>query len=271
MNEVSKPRVPPRVKASRPRGGPVPLSAVLGRGDIGYSLLCIFPLFLVYGVGVLAAPTMNGVDFFTRNLYAAVGYSVRNCLLVYGGLAVVFAGVLLFMRRHGALHRFSYLGVVLEAAVYALTLGSFIVFVMRNLLGIHDAQIHGPALALGRHGPALALGHNGAVIDIVLSLGAGVFEELVFRLGLFAGVAALLRLFLPVPHTLAVLISGLVSSLLFSAAHHMGALGEPWSTNVFIYRSIAGAVFATIFYYRSLAHAVYTHAFYDVYVGLFMS
>jgi membrane protease YdiL (CAAX protease family) len=263
MNELSKPRVPPRVKANpRPRGGPVALSAVLGRGDIGYSLLCIFPLFLVYGVGVLAAPTMNGVDFFTRNLYAAVGYSVRNCLLVYGGMALVFAGVLVLMRRHGALHRFSFLGVILEAAVYALTLGSFIVFVMRNLLGIHDAAINGPALALG---------HNGPVIDIVLSLGAGVFEEIVFRLGLFAGLAALLRLVLPVPHTLAVLISGLVSSLLFSAAHHMGVLGEPWSTNVFIYRSIAGAVFATIFYYRSLAHAVYTHAFYDVYVGLFLS
>ena len=69
----------------------------------------------------------------------------------------------------------------------------------------------------------------------------------------------------------AMLIAGLVSSLLFSAAHHMGALGEPWSTNVFVYRTIAGAVFATIFYYRSLAHAVYTHAFYDVYVGLFLS
>jgi ABC-type sulfate transport system permease subunit len=218
---------------------------------------------------------MNGVDFFTRNLYAAVGYSVRNCLLVYGGLALVFAGVLVVLRRQGALHRFSYLGVVLEAAVYALTLGSFIVFVMRNLLGIHDAAINGPSLALGWHAAPLLpvpleLGKNGPVIDIVLSLGAGVFEELVFRLGMFAGVAALLRVFLPVPHTLAVLISGLVSSLLFSAAHHMGALGEPWSTNVFIYRSIAGAVFATIFYYRSLAHAVYTHAFYDVYVGLFI-
>ena len=255
MNDMRKPRVKP------PRG-PVPIAAVLGRGDLGYSLLFIFPLFLVYGVGVLAAPTMNGVDFITRNLFAAVGSSVRNYLLVYAGFAFLFGSVLLWMRRHGALHRFSFFGVVVESAIYALTLGSFIVFVMRNLLGIHDAQIHGPALALG---------HNGVAIDVVLSLGAGVFEELVFRLGVFAGGAALLRAILPVPHTLAVLIAGLASSLLFSAAHHMGALGEPWSTNVFIYRSIAGAVFATIFYYRSLAHAVYTHAFYDVYVGLFLS
>jgi membrane protease YdiL (CAAX protease family) len=272
MNDFSsKPRSPsppPKSRAKPParRSGPAPLSAVLGRGDLGYSLLFVFPLFLVYGVGVLAAPTMNGVDFVTRNLYAAVGYSTRNYLFVYGGLALVFGLVILWMRRHGALHRFSFLGVVLEAAVYALTLGSFIVFVMRNLLGIHDAQLHAASPFA-----TLALGKNGVPIDIVLSLGAGVFEELVFRLGLFAGLAALLRVVLPVPHTLAVLVAGIVSSLLFSAAHHMGALGEPWSTNVFIYRSIAGAVFATIFYYRSLAHAVYTHAFYDVYVGLFLS
>ncbi len=255
MNDYRKPKV-------RPRGGPVPLSAVLGRGDLGFGLIYIFPLFLIYGVGVLSAPAMNGVDFVTRNLFAAVGYSVRNYLFVYAGLTLLFVGVLLFMRSRGALHRFSFFGVLLESAIYALTLGSFIVFVMRNLLGIHDACIGGPALALGK---------NGMAIDLVLSLGAGVFEELVFRLGLFAGLAAVLRLFLPVPHTLAMLIAGLVSSLLFSAAHHMGALGEPWSTNVFVYRTIAGAVFATIFYYRSLAHAVYTHAFYDVYVGLFLS
>jgi hypothetical protein len=242
--------------------GPAPLRSVFGYGDLGCSLLYVFPLFIVYGVGVLAAPQMNGVDFVTRNLFAAVGYSVQNYLMVYGVFACVFAGVLIYMRSHGALHRFSFLGLVLESAVVALTLGSFIVFVMRNLLGIEDACIRGPALVLGK---------NGVGVDVILSLGAGVFEELVFRLGFFAGGAALLRLVLPVPHTLAVLIAGLVSSLLFSAAHHMGALGEPWSANVFVYRTIAGAVFATIFYYRSLAHAVYTHAFYDLYVGLVLS
>jgi hypothetical protein len=235
---------------------------VLGRGELGGSLLYIFPLFLIYGVGVLSAPAMNGVDFVTRNLFAAVGYSVRNYLLVYAGLALVFAAVLLYMRKHGALHRLPFLGILLESAIVALTLGSFIVFVMRNLLGIDGVTRIG--------GPALALGDNGPVVDVVLSLGAGVFEELVFRLGLFAGGAALLRVVLRLPPPLAMLLAGVLSSLAFSAAHHLGALGEPFAWNVFIYRAIAGSVFATIFYFRSLAHAVYTHAFYDVYVGLFL-
>ena len=245
------------------RGGNPPLSAVLGRGDLGGSLLYIFPLFVVYGVGVLSAPSMNGVDFVTRNLFAAVGYSVTNYLLVYAALTLAFAGVLLYMRKHGGLHRFSFLGLLLESAILALTLGSFIVFVMRNLLGISE----GVAIT----GPALALGHNGALVDIVLSFGAGVFEELVFRLGLFAGGAALLRLALGMPHTLAMILAGVISSVLFSLAHHVGTLGEPFAWNVFVYRAIAGAIFACIFYFRSLAHAVYSHALYDVYVGLFLS
>jgi hypothetical protein len=243
-----------------------PLAAVLGRGDLGGSLLYIFPLFLIYGVGVLSAPAMNGVDFLTRNLYAAVGYSTRNYLLVYGALALVFGVTLLVMRKRGHLHRLPFLGLVLEAGIVALTLGSFIVFVMRSVFHLEGVSILAPEL-LARL-PQLDLPHVSRVSDVILSLGAGVFEELVFRLGLFAGAAALLRLATPLSHPFAMLLSGLISSLVFSAAHHMGALGEPFTWNVFVYRSMAGAVFATIFYYRSLAHAVYTHAFYDVYVGL---
>jgi Type II CAAX prenyl endopeptidase Rce1-like len=87
----------------------------------------------------------------------------------------------------------------------------------------------------------------------------------VFRLGAFAGGAALLRL-LGLRSTPAVLIAFLASSALFSAAHHLGAAGEPFALPVFVYRTLAGCIFAAIFYYRSLAHAVYTHALYDVYV-----
>jgi hypothetical protein len=249
-----------RTKAvTRPGGKGPPLAAVLGRGDLGGSLLWIFPLFVIYGVGVLFTPSMNGVDFVTRNLYAALGYSTGRYLALYAALSVVFAGLLIYMRRHGQLHRLPFLAMLLEAAIVALTLGSFIVFVMQHLLGI--ASIAGPALQIGKGGP---------IDDVVLSIGAGVHEELVFRLGLFAGGAALLRLVVRMPHAGAMLVSALVSSLLFSAAHHVGALGEPWAVDVFVYRAIAGLAFAAIFYFRSLAHAVYAHALYDVYVGLIL-
>jgi membrane protease YdiL (CAAX protease family) len=67
-------------------------------------------------------------------------------------------------------------------------------------------------------------------------------------------------------HWLAFLIALLLSSALFSAAHHIGPTGDPFSADVFTYRLLAGAAFGIIFYFRSLAHAVYVHTFYDIYV-----
>jgi hypothetical protein len=57
------------------------------------------------------------------------------------------------------------------------------------------------------------------------------------------------------------------SSLVFAAAHHVGAHGEPWTLHAFAFRSVAGAAFGAIFWFRSLAHAVYAHVFYDILVA----
>lgn len=240
---------PTRSSPRATRRGP-PLGAVLGHGDLGTSLLFVFPLFLAYEVGVLFAPAMNGVDFVSRNVFAAVGHSRRNYLLLHLGLAVVFAGMLVWLRKRKAFDPGRLLPMLLESAIYALTLGSLILFVMRQIL-------HLEPLAAGGLGE-LATG-------VVLSLGAGVHEELVFRLGLCAGGAALLRA-VGLAHGAAVAVAFVVSSLLFSAAHHVGPSGDPWSLGVFTYRALAGLIFAAIFHFRSLAHAVYTHALYDVYV-----
>jgi hypothetical protein len=225
------------------------LSAVLGHGDLATSLLFIFPLLLIYEAAVIFSPVANGVDFVSRNLFALVGHSKANYLTVHLVLGVGFVGLLYWLKTK---RRFrgakTFLPMFLESAVWALALGSLIVFVMRDLLGID---------------PELSI--SGAAQNIMLSFGAGVHEELVFRLGLCAGGAALLRLG-GISHTPSVIFAFLVSSAAFSAAHHIGSLGDPWALGVFLYRFLAGLIFAALFYYRSLAHAVYAHALYDVYV-----
>jgi len=235
---------------ARVASGP-PMSAVLGHGDLGFSLLMIFPLFLIYEVGVAFSPVMNGVDFFSKNLMAVVGYSKTNYLLLHAGLAVLFVGFIWLARRGKTgdkRDKTPNIGfVLLESTIYALTLGTLIIFVMRRLLHID------PDLAAG------------GLSNMLMSIGAGVHEELVFRLGACAGGAALLRL-TGLKHGVAVAAAFLVSSALFSAVHHVGSMGEPFTIHAFIYRTLAGLLFATIFYYRSLAHATYTHALYDVYV-----
>jgi CAAX prenyl protease-like protein len=244
----STPSAASRPAVARPRGGG---PSVLGHGDLWTSLILIFPLFLAYEIGVAFSPVMNGVDFISRNLFALVGYSRRNYLIVHAVLAVVFVILLLVLRRRRSARRLRVLSVFLESGIYALTLGSLIVFAMRRLLGIE------PSLAVGKD----------AATNVLLSLGAGVHEELVFRLGACAGSAAIMRL-IGATHAAAVVTGFVVSAALFSAAHHLGAQGDPWSWNLFVYRALAGLLFATIFYYRSLAHAAYTHAFYDIYVML---
>lgn len=226
--------------------------SVLGHGDLTSSLILIFPLFLAYEVGVMFSSSVNGVDFVTRHVYAAVERDRERYLLVQLVLALAFLGFVLYMRRRRDFARPALLGLVLEAAIYALTLGSFIVFLMQDVLGfVMDGTA---AMALGAMGEA-----------VVIALGAGVHEELVFRLGLMAGGAALLA-WTGMRHGIAVALALLGSATVFSLAHHIGPHGDPFALGVFVYRALAGVIFGLIFYYRSLAHAVYTHFLYDVYV-----
>ncbi|MCG8419132.1 MAG: CPBP family intramembrane metalloprotease [Proteobacteria bacterium] len=227
------------------------LKSVLGHGDLATSLILVFPLFLAYQIGAVFSNSLNGVDFVTRVVFAAVDHDRTKYLLVQLGLAVVFLIVVACAHRQRVLSREQALPVVLESAIYALTLGSFIVLVMQELFGF---AVSGQQLILGDTGEA-----------IVVALGAGVHEELVFRLGLMAGGAALLCR-AGLDHRAAMISALIVSALIFSFAHHIGPHGEALRLDIFTYRALAGVVFGLVFYYRSLAHAVYTHFLYDLYV-----
>ncbi|MEM9488005.1 MAG: CPBP family intramembrane glutamic endopeptidase [Myxococcota bacterium] len=226
--------------------------SALGHGDLATSLILIFPLFLAYEIGAVFSRSVNGVDFVTRLVLAAVSYDRGHYLLVQLALAVIFFAVVACAHRQREQSRASALPLIMESSIYALTLGSVIVLVMQELLGF--AVGGGERLILGETGEAL-----------VIALGAGVHEELVFRLGLMAGTTALLC-HTGMRHHIAMIVALATSAVLFSLAHHLGPYGEPFRVDVFTYRALAGVAFGLVFYYRSLAHAVYTHFLYDVYV-----
>lgn len=214
-----------------------------GHGELAASLVLIFPLLLAYEIGVLFAGHVNGADVVTRALYGAVG-SRGLYLMVHALFAV---GFLIWVRRD---QRWATLSldiaapVILEAAIYALTLGAVGALIVERLLG---------------------LGLTGG--GLVSALGAGVHEELVFRLGAMAGLVALLAR-TTLDRRVAVAFALLASAVVFAAAHHAGAHGEPFTTHAFAYRCVAGVAFGLIFWFRSLAHAVYAHVLYDIVVAL---
>jgi len=208
-----------------------------GHGDVAASLALVFPLLLAYEVGVLFAGRVNGADVVTRALFAATG-GRAGYLLVHALIALAF---LVWIRRsqlRDALRLEVVVPVVLEAAIYAFALGGIITPVVHRALGL------------------------GAGADVVGALGAGVHEELVFRLVLIGALARLLR-----GQRGAFAVALVASSLAFAAAHHVGPGGEPYTAHAFACRTVAGLVFGAVFWYRSLAHAVYAHVLYDLLVA----
>jgi hypothetical protein len=215
----------------------------VGHGDLAASLVLMFPLLLAYEIGVLFGGQVNGADVVTRLMYVAFDGSRTIYLLVHAAIALLFLVWIRRDQRSGALRLDVVAPVVLEAAIYALTLGAVITLVMSHALGM---SLTGSS--------------------IISALGAGVHEELVFRLGLLAGIVALLRGH--THRTAAVALAFAISAPLFALAHHVGVHGEPFTVHAFAYRTLAGLAFGAMFWFRSLAHAVYAHALYDIVIAM---
>ena len=232
---------------------------MLRRSDPLTSLLLVFPLFVVYQIGVLSMPsTYNGADLVTSQMLHLLHGRQGVYLAINVALALGFLILVLVLRRKNTFDPRLFVPVLFESAIYALTMGSLICFVMIDFLHID------PKLAIAcATGPEQA----GPVAKLVLSLGAGVHEELIFRLVMVGGGVWLFERAFGFRRWLAIALAFAISSVLFSAAHHVIG-GEPFHVGAFTYRILCGLVFATIFQTRGFAVAVYTHALYDIYVLL---
>ena len=218
------------------------------------SLILVFPLFLIYQVGVLfTLPMLNGVDFVTTILFASVGLTLKGYLLFLAAVVAVFALAVALLKRKQHFNGKVFLPVILESSLYALTMGSLIVLLMTKVLGFS------PHLAVG-------LPEQGLLTRVVMSLGAGVYEESVFRLGLLGGSIATFEKLLGMSRWAAVLGAFVFSSAVFSFVHYLPPTGDAFSFGSFTFRLLAGVVFGVLYKVRGFAVAVYTHAFYDIFV-----
>jgi len=189
----------------------------------------------------------------TRFLLQNLGLS-RSSYLGYSAVAAAAFGIaVLVLRRRQNLNAAMFVPVLLESAIFALTMGSAIVFVMTRAFGIN------PRLAMG-------LAEQGLATRMVMSIGAGVWEETTFRLGILTAVLFVCERLVGMRRPIAIAIAFGLSSFLFSAAHHIPPYGDPLHLGIFTFRFLAGVIFACLFWFRGFAVAVYTHALYDLYV-----
>jgi membrane protease YdiL (CAAX protease family) len=98
-------------------------------------------------------------------------------------------------------------------------------------------------------------------------VGAGLYEETLFRLILLSSMLGLLRV-LETPPWLAATLAAVGSATLFAAAHHVAPHGQPYATFLFLFRMAAGLYFAALFQLRGYGIVVGAHACYNLMVSV---
>jgi hypothetical protein len=229
-----------------------------------YSLLLALPLLLAYeslaaalSSGQPKGDVRNGADVLLKELsFALMGRFGPTVLMA----VVVLVCVVLVrrdMKRSGGGLRLSVFAMMLvEASVLAVLFGLVVGMATAQLLG------HIRPLAMG------PIDHMDFPTRLMLSLGAGLYEELVFRVMLVGLLAAGARLVLGAGSRAAGVFATIVGALTFSAFHYVGPYGEPLRLQSFIYRAISGVAFSALYLTRGFGITAWTHALYDVFVML---
>ena len=227
------------------------LATYLGESrDVGLSIVLVLPLLLGYEIAVLVLrPTArNGAELAVARLLSRLDPASLE-LMRRGSVLVLLAIAATWAWRHPpAVARTRW--ILLEALGFALLLGPLVGWL-----------VGGFGLSLSEGAPG---GGQPAWQPFLLSVGAGVWEELVFRLGLLGGLSLLLVKLVGVPRPAAIAAALVASSLAFALYHHLGEAGEPVTAARFAFRAVAGTILGLLFASRGLAVVVYMHVFYDV-------
>lgn len=229
------------------------------KSDPWSDLALTLPLFVVYHLGVVFLPVRNAADVVTRELIQLAD----NDLLKYGGLTlaigVVFVTVLAVLGRHRELRWQRFVWAAAEGVLYAVAMRLAAGYVVGKL----RLEIPGGA-------PAVTSDAPGVFAGIVLAAGAGLYEEIAFRVVLFGLGAKIIRLFAePIPLASARLITfgwAFAAAGIFSGWHYIGPLGDPFELKSFVFRWVCGLAFTVIYAFRGFGPAVWTHAIYDIWV-----
>lgn len=233
-----------------------------------HSLLFAVPLLLLYELLAFAlsraelSEVRNGADVLLKSVFVALGG--RYGLTVFTALLLGAGAVLVWRdrRANGEIRPRIFAGMLLESACYALLLG-VVASALTSLL------LHG-RLALSGPSPDAAADLAGQALptQLMISLGAGIYEELLFRVLLVSGLAALGRLVFRWSAVAAGCFAAVLGGLVFSLFHYIGPYGDEFTLGSFTFRAIAGLLFSGLYLLRGFGITAWSHALYDVFLSL---
>ncbi len=231
-----------------------------------YSLTFAFPLLVAYEALAFTLShdaligVRNGADVLLKSLFLALGG--RDGLLVFGAL-LVGTGVALVWRdrrRSGPVDGRVFCAMAVESVVYALVFGMVVGRLTSVLL--RGLTLAAPALRVA------GVSQLGLSTQLMISLGAGIYEELLFRVLLVGTLASLARRGFGWSAGAAGGFATLLGALIFSTFHYIGPYGDRIELASFAFRTIAGVLFSGMYLLRGFGITAWTHALYDVFLAL---
>jgi hypothetical protein len=250
---VTGPTTPPAPKPARP-----------GERHIGYfeasaypltSLLFVVPLMVAYEVGTrwYASDPVSHVQQrivafnLIQQFFALMGATGQY--MPAGAVASILVAWHLARGDGWAARPTVLLGMAAESAMYAVPLVA-LGYVFQHYLPLYTPAGGGPRALL------------------VLSIGAGIYEELVFRLVAFNVLHFLLIDVFRWPRMVALPLMVLTSAVAFSLYHYTPPATEPFQWESFLFRGLAGIYFGLIFVTRGFGLTAGAHAGYDIAIVL---
>ena len=233
------------------------------------SFIFTLPLFLVYHGGLWWLSTFAGMHW-ANAIDIAIADGLGK-LGMAGPLLSFLLVVMVFLIMHAMSGKswhwppaLTWAVMILESIVLALP-----VFMLSRLVVI--ALDYVPLSATEMSGADLSWRAN-----LVLSCGAGVYEEFFFRILVMGILTLVLDKVFGIKGSLKFILAGLVQALLFSASHHLPNGPEAIYSMadakqfipVFCFRTVAGIYFAFIYVERGFGIAAGSHAGYDLLVVL---
>lgn len=244
-----------------------------------YALAYLLGFMLFYEIGTfwvhpetltqsLAQPQVRVVAFvWIQNLLEFIGFSPRMTWVAAPFVVIfILLGLQVTSKTKWQVRLGDFIPMTLECVFLAVPL------IVLSLLLNRNGPMTPPAAAaiVPLQGVVEPLVQRMLMVDIITGIGAGIYEELIFRLILITLLMMVFQDFLRMQKNNAIFVSVLIAAVLFSAHHHIffasGRLitGDPFTWGKFIFRTLAGVYFAALYAVRGFGITAGTHAFYNV-------
>ncbi len=217
-----------------------------------YSAVAALPLLVIYEILIVLSQSRywgirNAADVWIRTFLMAFDLQAQHITFVLIGISLALIPIAK-SRARGIKLKANYFALMFaECLAFSLVLG----VVLQSILRLGGLSSGGPG--------------SGLMQNLALSVGAGLFEEIIFRVILLNLLFLLLSPLLKKKVVTAV-VSVLLASFLFSLSHYVGTMADTWQLYSFMFRWGAGLLFTVLYFVRGFAITAYTHALYDIWV-----